>query len=127
MQAELLAAAQEEANSPAGRFSRKRRQHVMEGSFADAANNHGSKRARWRGLWRQRIQSCIIAAVQNLRILMKKAGGGPSREAVEAGAGSSGQSGAKLGILASGKTLALGRCFFVAGRSWCATALTAVV
>jgi transposase len=112
VQAELLAAAQEEANSPAGRFSRKRRQHVMEGSFADAANNHGSKRARWRGLWRQRIQSCIIAAVQNLRILMKKAGGGPSRGAVEAGAGSSGQSGAKLWHFGIRKGLGVGSPLF---------------
>ena len=60
----------------------------MEGSFADAANNHGSKRARWRGLWRQRIQSCLIAAVQNLRILLKKAVGGPSQESIEMLAGS---------------------------------------
>lgn len=81
VEAERIAAAQAEAKSPAGRYSRKRRQHVMEGSFADAANNHGSGRARWRGLWRQRIQSCLIAAVQNLRILLKRAGGGPAKGA----------------------------------------------
>src|SRR5687767_12142655 len=46
----------------------------MEGSFADAANNHGFKRACWRGLWRQQIQDWLIAAVQNLRILLKKGG-----------------------------------------------------
>jgi hypothetical protein len=44
----LIVQAQKEAASPAGRNCRKRRQHIMEGSFADAANNHGSKRARWR-------------------------------------------------------------------------------
>lgn len=49
---------------------RKRRRHLLEGSFADAANNHGFKRARWRGLWRQQIQNHLIAACQNLRILM---------------------------------------------------------
>lgn len=43
----------------------------MEGSFADAANNHGFKRARWRRLWRQRTQDYTIAAVQNVRILLK--------------------------------------------------------
>ena len=75
VQAERLAALVQEARSPAARRSRKRRQHVMEGSFADAANNHGSKRARWRGLARQRIQSWLIAAMQNLRILIKKAAG----------------------------------------------------
>lgn len=67
-QAELLEAVRREARSPAGRHSRRRRQHVMEGSFADAVNNHGAKKARWRGLERQRIQGWIIAAVQNLRI-----------------------------------------------------------
>ena len=50
---------------------RKRRRHLMEGSFADAANNHGFKRSRWRKLWRQRIQKGLIAACQNVRILLK--------------------------------------------------------
>jgi len=44
----------------------------MEGSFADAANNHGFKRARWRRLWRQQIQDWLIAVVQNVRILMRR-------------------------------------------------------
>ena len=72
-----MEAGRAEANSPAGRYSRKRRQHVMEGSFADAFNNHGAKRARWRGLARQRIQSWLIAAVQNLRILLRHQVTGP--------------------------------------------------
>jgi transposase len=67
----LIEGAREQANSPAARRSRRRRRHVMEGSFADAMNNHGAKRARWRGLERQKIQSCMIAAIQNLRILLK--------------------------------------------------------
>ena len=71
VQAEVIARAQTEARSPAGRYSRKRRKHVMEGSFADAANNHGSKRARWRGLARQQIQSWLICVCQNLRLLVK--------------------------------------------------------
>jgi hypothetical protein len=75
VQAELIKAARAETQSCAGRASRKRRQHVMEGSFADAANNHGSKRARWRGQLRQKIQSWMIAAVQNLRILVKAING----------------------------------------------------
>lgn len=50
---------------------RKRRRHLMEGSFADAANNHGFKKSRWRRLWRQRIQNSLIAACQNLRILLR--------------------------------------------------------
>jgi hypothetical protein len=69
---ELVAAGREQATSQAARRDRRRRQYLMEGSFADAANNHGFKRARWRGLWRQQIQDWLIAAIQNLRILMKK-------------------------------------------------------
>jgi transposase len=84
VQAELIAALQQEANSPAGRQSRQRRQHVMEGSFADAANNHGSKKARWRGRWRQQIQSSLIAAVQNLRILIRHGFDHPKKAAQRA-------------------------------------------
>ena len=47
-----------------------RRASVVEGSFADGANNHGYKRARWRRLWRVTIQNIIIAAIQNLRKLI---------------------------------------------------------
>jgi hypothetical protein len=44
----------------------------MEGSFAQAANCHGFKRARWRWLWRQQIQDWLIAACQNIKILIGK-------------------------------------------------------
>jgi hypothetical protein len=44
----------------------------LEGSFADAANNHGFKRARWRRLWRQQIQDYLIAAIQNIRIILAR-------------------------------------------------------
>jgi transposase len=59
------------ANSAAARKDRRRRQHLMEGSFADAANCHGFKRSRWRRLWRQQIQNHLIAACQNVRILLR--------------------------------------------------------
>jgi transposase len=65
--------AREEACSARAIADRKRRRHLMEGSFADAANNHGFKRSRWRRLWRQRIQNSLIAACQNVRILLKRA------------------------------------------------------
>jgi Transposase and inactivated derivatives len=71
VQGDLLGQLRAEAQSPAAYYSRKRRKHVMEGSFADAANNHGLKRSRWRGLWRQRIQGWMIAAVQNMRVLLR--------------------------------------------------------
>jgi transposase len=87
VQAPLVEAARTEANSPAARYNRQRRQHVMEGSFADAVNNHGAKKARWRGLWRQKIQSWLIAAVQNLRILLRNRVTGPLRAAALAQGG----------------------------------------
>ena len=71
---ELVEAGRRQAQSEAARRDRRRRKHIMEGSFADASNNHGFKRSRWRRLWRQQIQDWLIAAVQNLRILMKKCG-----------------------------------------------------
>jgi transposase len=48
-----------------------RRKYKAEGSFADAANNHGFKRARWRGIIKMQIQNLLIAAIQNLRKLMR--------------------------------------------------------
>jgi len=82
----VLDKAKEQAQSSRGRRDRKRRQVLMEGSFADAANNHGFKRARWRRLWRQQIQDWLIAAIQNIRTLFKagkkKSGGANSIIAV---------------------------------------------
>ena len=49
------------------------RQHLSERSFAHAAL-YGYKRARWRRLWRMEIQDFLIAAVQNIRILIKHVG-----------------------------------------------------
>ena len=48
-----------------------RRKHKVEGSFADAANNHGFKRARFRGLQKVQMQNLLIATIQNLRKLMR--------------------------------------------------------
>jgi transposase len=85
--AELVTAGQAQAQSAAAQYSFKRRQQVIEGSFADASNNHGFKRARWRRLWRQQIQDWLIAAVQNLRILVRRGGrAGPAVAASVAGA-----------------------------------------
>ena len=68
---EAVDAGRAESKSMAGKRDRVRRKWLMEGSFADGANNHGFKRARWRRLWRQRIQDYMIAAVQNARILVR--------------------------------------------------------
>jgi transposase len=68
----ILEICRAQSHSTAGKNDRRRRQYLMEGSFADAANNHGFKRARWRRLWRQQIQDYLIAAIQNIRILLAR-------------------------------------------------------
>lgn len=68
---EAIDAGRLQSRSAAGKKDRVRRKWLMEGSFADAANNHGFKRSRWRRLWRQQIQDYMIATVQNVRILVK--------------------------------------------------------
>jgi hypothetical protein len=55
-----------------------RRKHKAEGSFADAANNHGFKRSRFRGIEKVQIQNLMIAAIQNLRKLMRYIGCKPA-------------------------------------------------
>lgn len=67
----LLDAARAQSHSREAKRDRVRRKWLMEGSFADSANNHGLKRSRWRRLWRQQIQDYMIAAVQNVRILIR--------------------------------------------------------
>jgi transposase len=59
------------ARSAAARADRRRRWHLMEGSFGRATSEHGFKRARWRRLWRQQIQDWLIAAVQNVKLLLR--------------------------------------------------------
>jgi hypothetical protein len=78
---ELLDRARQQAHSPEARRDRQRRQVIIEQSFADAANNHGFKRSRWRRLWRQQIQDFLIAAIQNIRILLSRPGKDASADA----------------------------------------------
>lgn len=58
-----------------------RRKYKAEGSFADAANNHGFKRSRFRGIDKMKIQNLMIAAIQNLRKLMKHISHKPALQA----------------------------------------------
>lgn len=53
----------------------------MEGRFGRAASEHGFKRSRWRRLWRQEIQDWLIAAVQNVKLLLRAGGKGLARGA----------------------------------------------
>jgi transposase len=66
------------ADNCMSRYQRKRlmlrRHYKVEGSFANAANNYGFKRARWRGLDKVKIQNLIIAAIQNLVKLLRYSG-----------------------------------------------------
>ncbi|MDF1525911.1 MAG: transposase [bacterium] len=57
------------ARSRAGRRDIVIRKHFMEGSFAESCR-YGFKRARWRGTERVRMQDYLIAAVQNIRLLV---------------------------------------------------------
>jgi len=52
----------------------KTRQHLSERSFA-RSTRYGYKRARWRGLWRVGIQDFLVAAIQNIIVLITRAGG----------------------------------------------------
>ncbi|MDD4892168.1 MAG: transposase, partial [Phycisphaerae bacterium] len=56
------------------RWWMRRRKIRAEGSFADATNRHGYKRARWRGLFGVTIQNLLIATTQNLRKLLRRPG-----------------------------------------------------
>ncbi len=49
---------------------RGERQWKMEGVFAEAKNNHGLDRARYRGKAKMQIQAYMTATVQNLKRLM---------------------------------------------------------
>jgi len=74
IQYERIREARIESHSGWAKRDRRRRKHLMEGSFADAATNHGFKRARWRRLPNVRIQDWLIASCQNIRMLLQHHG-----------------------------------------------------
>jgi len=49
----------------------KTRQHLMERSFA-RSTRYDFDQARWRGLWRMRIQELLVCSIQNIQILIKQ-------------------------------------------------------
>ena len=61
----------------------RQRQHLMERSFA-RSTRYGFKRARWRRLWRVRIQELLTATVQNILVLVRNVKEQPKRAAAEA-------------------------------------------
>jgi transposase len=64
---ELLVKGWAQARSAEAKRDLRHRMSLLEGSFGQASQNHHFKRARWRRLWRQRIQDHLIAAVQNVK------------------------------------------------------------
>ena len=66
----ILERATARVRTPEGKAHRKRRRWMMEGSFAHSVPR-GYKRARARGLSNMRIQDYLVAAVQNLLILVR--------------------------------------------------------
>ena len=68
-----------EGRSSAGRRDIRTRQHLMERSFA-RGTRYCFDRARWRGLWRMQIQELLTCAVQNIQVLVSKAGPRPAAQ-----------------------------------------------
>ena len=60
-----------EAKSRSAKKDIKHRQDLSERSFA-WSKRYGYKRARWRRLWRMEIQDFLIAAVQNITVLINQ-------------------------------------------------------
>lgn len=65
-----LDAMREASRSAKAKRDIKIRQHLMERSFA-RSTRYNFDRARWRGLWRMRIQEYLTCAIQNIQILIK--------------------------------------------------------
>jgi transposase len=66
-----LDAMRERSRSAEAKQDIRTRQHLMERSFANATR-FGFDHARWRGLWRMRIQELLVCSIQNIQILIKK-------------------------------------------------------
>jgi hypothetical protein len=61
----------EHAGSKESKKDLKTRKHLSERSFA-RSTQYGYKRARWRNLWRMEIQDYLIAAIQNIKVLINQ-------------------------------------------------------
>ena len=57
------------SRSANSRYDIKTRQHLMERSFA-RGTRYGFDQARWRGLWRMRVQEYLTCAIQNIQVLI---------------------------------------------------------
>lgn len=78
---ELIEKGWTQARSAEAKRDLRHRMSLLEGSFGQASQNHHFKRARWRRLWRQRIQDHLIAAVQDVKKMIAH---GPNRSGIAA-------------------------------------------
>lgn len=60
------------SRSANARFDITTRQRLMERSFAKSTR-YGFDKARWRGLWRMRVQEYLTCAIQNIQVLIAHA------------------------------------------------------
>ena len=67
---EALDGMREASRSAKAKRDIKMRQHLMERSYA-RGTWYGFDRARWRGLWRVKIQEYLVSAVQNIQVLLR--------------------------------------------------------
>jgi transposase len=67
---EELDAMREKSRSAQAKQDIKTRQHLMERSFANATR-FNFDHARWRGLWKMKIQEYLTCAIQNIQILIR--------------------------------------------------------
>jgi hypothetical protein len=61
----------EQSRSRISKRDIKKRQSFMERSFA-RGKRYGFDRARWRGLWKMRIQEYLTCAIQNIQVLVSR-------------------------------------------------------
>ncbi len=61
----------EKKDSPVWKAMLRKRKTMVEGSFADAKENHGMRRAKYRGLAKVQEQSFMTAIVQNIKKMVK--------------------------------------------------------
>lgn len=66
-----LNAMRQRSQSVEARQNIKTRQHLMERSFA-RSTRYDFDHARWRGLWRMRIQELLVCSIQNIQVLIKQ-------------------------------------------------------
>lgn len=65
-----LNAMRDRSQSAEAKQNIKTRQHLMERSFA-RATRYDFDKARWRGLWKMKIQEYLICAIQNIQTLIR--------------------------------------------------------